>query len=621
MIRHTDPLKISDIFSTSEKYLYRIPKYQREYTWSTKDWSLLFNDIIDNGREYFLGSIITVNVSRGTYGDTRLEVIDGQQRITTLSILLCALYTKLSKYKEQFNDDQNADYINIRRELIYNTRNEEGEIVDKARLTPQVQKDNQNDYFSLLCDAGLLKNHKKKNNAGNRRIYRAYSYFMGAIDSYLNDRISENNISDEEKNNYIINELFHLASLFNSAILVSIEVDTNKDAYMLFESLNNRGVPLSAIDLIKNLLIRVSDEDNKADDCYDDWKKIISYLGDEYSDQERFFRQYYNTYRDELNKDFPITDVKTKYPLGSIATKSTLLDIYSKLIDKNYEEFLNNISVDAKNYALLINNTNEDNYNATLDKPLLNLSRIGGAPSYILLMYLLKNKTDLMIDDNILAEIINFLTKYFVRRNLTDYPNTRNLTKIFMDSVSLIKDKTGSELFNNLISYLKENSSDDESFEKALRGNVYDDNPDATRFILCYYEEKYMNKEKYTNLWSRDKSNKYIWTIEHIFPEGDNIPQDWINMIANGDKALAYDYLDRYVHTFGNLTITGYNQNLSNMSFDKKKNRKDSKNNEIGYKNGLKLNEDVVTENEWTVDKITSRTDKLVKIFLEDFKL
>ena len=77
-----------------------------------------------------------------------------------------------------------------------------------------------------------------------------------------------------------------------------------------------------------------------------------------------------------------------------------------------------------------------------------------------------------------------------------------------------------------------------------------------------------MNKEKYTNLWSRDKSNKYIWTIEHIFPEGDNIPQDWINMIANGDKALAYDYLDRFVHTFGNLTITGYNQNLSNMKLN-----------------------------------------------------
>ena len=69
-----------------------------------------------------------------------------------------------------------------------------------------------------------------------------------------------------------------------------------------------------------------------------------------------------------------------------------------------------------------------------------------------------------------------------------------------MDSVSLIKDKTGNELFNSLISYLKENSSDDESFEKALRGNVYDDNPDATRFILCYYEEtKKETIEPHTN--------------------------------------------------------------------------------------------------------------------------
>ena len=81
---------------------------------------------------------------------------------------------------------------------------------------------------------------------------------------------------------------------FNSAVLVSIEVETNKDAYMLFESLNNRGVPLSAIDLIKNLLISISDRDGKAEECYTIWKKIISYLSDDYGVQERFFRQFYN---------------------------------------------------------------------------------------------------------------------------------------------------------------------------------------------------------------------------------------------------------------------------------------------------------------------------------------
>ena len=620
MIRHTDSIKVMDIFSASDKYVYRIPKYQREYTWSMKDWSSLFNDVVTNEEGYFLGSIINVNVSKSSYGDTQFEVIDGQQRITTLSILLASLYKKLTAYKAVFTDEQNADYINIKRELVYSTKDEEGNLVDKARLTPQVQMDNQNDYFSLLCECGLLKNITKPKNAGNRRIYKAFSYFTGAIDSYISDELSDIKIPDGEKDKFISTELFSLASRFNCAILVSIEVDTNKDAYMLFESLNNRGVPLSAIDLIKNLLIRVSDEDNKADSCYEDWKKIISDLGEDYSDQERFFRQYYNTYRDELNADF-ITDVKVKYPLGSIATKSTILDIYTGLIKKDYNKFLVDVAKDAKNYALLINNTSDDNNNAVLEKPLLNLSRIGGAPSYILLMYLLRNKDTLDITDDLIADVVNFLTKYFVRRNVTDFPNTRNLTKIFMDIVSLVKGKTGQSVYDCIINFLKSNSSDDETFKKALRGNVYIDNPDATRFILCHYEEENMTKETYSDLWSRDKSNKYVWTIEHIFPEGENIPQCWIDMIADGDKDLANDYLNKYVHTFGNLTITGYNGTLSNLSFDKKKNRKDAKGKVVGYKNGLKLNEDVVNKDKWTVDDITTRTDTLVESFINDYKL
>ena len=92
-------------------------------------------------------------------------------------------------------------------------------------------------------------------------------------------------------------------------------------------------------------------------------------------------------------------------------------------------------------------------------------------------------------------------------------------------------------------------------------------------------------------------------------------------MIANGDKELAKQYLSEYVHTLGNLTITGYNQNLSNMSFDKKKDRKSKdKSKDIGYRNGLYLNQDVVAEDEWTIDKIKNRTDKIVGILLEMYK-
>lgn len=608
MIRHTAPYKVSQIFSNEKSILYNIPKYQREYTWGQKDWELLFNDIVENDYGYFLGSIICVDCSMSAMGDAVLEVIDGQQRITSLSILLISLFEKLSKFKESLDEDQITDLNNIKRELVVRV---DGKNV--ARLTPQVQNNNRDDYFSLLCEKGLLFDYEKKNNAGNRRIYRAYYYFSNLIDKYVEE------IKNESDNNDV-GILFELVKKFNSAVLVSIEVETHKDAYMLFESLNNRGIPLSAIDLIKNMLISVSDADDKSEECYSKWKKILSYLGDDYSVQERFFRQFYNANRDELNEPYKAAG-KVKYELGYLATKTTLLDIYGKLIKDNYELFLDRIEKEAKNYSILINNASEDDVIPELEKPLFNLDKIQGAPSYILLLYLLSNKNKLGINNDILANIINYLTKFFVRRNITDYPNTRNLTKIFMDLVSLVSDKSGNEIYNIIVDYLKNNSSTDDIFVMKLRGQIYLENPDATRFLLCYYEDKFKTNEIYTDLWSRDNSNKYIWTIEHIFPEGENIPKEWVEMIADGNKNLAVEYLNNYGHTLGNLTITGYNQNLSNLSFEKKKNRVNKDGNYIGYKNGLKLNEDIVNKDKWTVDDIKERTNSLVEFFSEEFKL
>ena len=608
MIKHTDPYKVSQIFSNEKTIIYKIPKYQREYTWGQKEWGLLFNDIIENDYGYFLGSIICVDKSVSAMGDVELEVIDGQQRITSLSLLLISLYEKLNVFKDKLDEDQITDLNNIKRELVIRSNSE-----NIARLTPQIQNDNRNDYFSLLCEKGLLNDKERKNYSGLRRIYKAYAYFSNAVDKYIEEL---NPQTDEDK----ISALFELVIRFNSAVLVSIEVETNKDAYMLFESLNNRGVPLSAIDLIKNLLISISDRDGKAEECYTIWKKIISYLSDDYGVQERFFRQFYNAYRDELNKPYK-TEGKTKYALGYLATRTTLLDIYEKLLKDDYMSFLNRLEAEAKNYAILINNTTEDNYNETLAESLLDLDRIQGAPSYILLLYLLSNKSILNINDDIIKDIIEYLTKFFVRRNITDYPNTRNLTKIFMDIVALIDGKSGREIYDVTVNYLKENSSSDEEFEKKLNGPVYLDNPDATRFLLCYYENKFKTNEIYTDLWERDNSNKYVWTIEHIFPEGENIPQDWVDMIANGDRDLANEYLVKYTHTLGNLTITGYNQTLSNLSYEKKNNRTNKDGNYVGYKNGLKLNEDVVDLPAWTKDNIETRTEKLVTFFKDEFKL
>ena len=609
MIKYTEPNNIAQIFSNEKSILYNIPKYQREYTWGQKEWGLLFNDVIENDKGYFLGSIICVDDSVSAWSDAILEVIDGQQRLTSISILLITLYNKLNKMKSQLDEDGLTDLNNIKRELVVKRGGK-----NISRLKPQVQNNNRDDYFSLLCENDLLLDYEKKNNAGNRRIYRAYYYFSNLIDKYVED------IQKEASDLNEIDILFELVNKFNSAILVSIQVETHKDAYMLFESLNNRGVPLSAIDLIKNLLISVSDDDGKSDDAYYKWKKILSYLGEDYSVQERFFRQFYNAYRDELNEPYR-AEGKVKYALGYLATKSTILDIYEKLIKTDYEKFLNRVKKEARNYSILINNASEDDIIEELVQPLFNLDKIQGAPSYILLLYLLSKKAELNLNNKIIANIINYLTKFFVRRNITDYPNTRNLTKIFMDLVALIKDKQGTEIYDLIINNLKANSSSDEIFEAKLKGSIYLDNPDATRFLLCYYEDKFKTNEIYTNLWSRDNSNKYIWTIEHIFPEGENIPVEWVNMIANGDKNIAIEYLNNYVHILGNLTITGYNQNLSNLSFEKKKNRVNKDGNYIGYKNGLKLNDDVVSKDAWHIEDIKERTNRLVDFFMKEFEL
>ena len=609
MIKNADPRAITRIFTREANWYYRIPMYQRAYTWGQNEWTTLFNDLTENDNGYFLGSIICVNSSMVTDDRrTDLQLIDGQQRITSLSILLLAIYSKLKAIPD-LNENQKDKLKDIKKELVLLT--DEDNDIYSPRLTLQIQDSNNADYLYLLSSEGLLDAQPKPKKCGLRRIIKAFRCFSNCIELF---------IKDEEKP---AKKLFDLATTINSAILVFIEVDTNKDAYMLFESLNNRGIPLSAIDLIKNYLISVADiptDKRSAEKAYKQWEKIISYLGDDYSIQERFLRQYYNAFREELNAPHRSEDDKAEFPIGYLATKSTLLDIYEKLIKFGYKAFLDDLEQKAEIYSVLINNANDEDKIDELEKSLEDLEHIQGAPSYILLLYLVSNKDYYSLSYDDINTVVQFLVKFFVRRNFTDFPNTRNLTKIFMDTVSLIRGKAGENIIEIISSYLKSQSSSDADFESKLRDDVYLINVDSTRFLLCYYENRFTTKEIHTNLWERDSHNKYVWTIEHIFPEGENVPNEWVYMIAAGDRVKANEYREKYTHKLGNLTITGYNSNLSNLSFENKKNRKKD-DNYIGYKNGLKLNEDVVLKSAWTIDDIKTRTDQLVESFLTEFKM
>lgn len=605
MIQSVNKYHIHEIFSANGNFYYSIPKYQREYTWSYREWEALYDDISENNPEYFIGSIICIPL--GDAINPYMEVIDGQQRLTTISLFLSAIYNRLKQCKNYLEEDDEDVLPSLRKSLKSTISPNE------MKLVPQVQNHNQDDYNFIMTELGLKKSASTKHSYfGVRKVSRCYSHFL-----YLMDKEMEG-MEPNEKVVFLLGKLDKL----KQAMLVKMEVSTHSDAYVLFESLNNRGTPLTAIDLMKNLIMAKA-ENNKltTDDCFNRWQQLLTYLSDDYSSQERFFRQYYNAFKHSLNDPFRSDNDRKKDPLGVVATKSNLLNIFEKLISKDLPMFLEDILKCGKYYSMLILQDQDDN---AFKKNLEDLEHIQGAPSYLLLMYLLKYQTELQLSDANINKVIELLNKYFVRRNLTDYPGTRDLTRIFMDIITRIEDDEpkGVEVIKLVVEILSNsnNCASDELFRQRLEGDIYKDNVGAARYILCKLAENAMTQETWTDLWARTPKNVYIWSIEHIFPEGENIPQCWIDMIASGDANLAKKYLNEYTHKIGNLTITGYNSTLSNKSFVEKRDRqsKDGKR-FIGYKNGLDINKDIAQKDSWTIDDIKARTtamvDELIKIY------
>lgn len=592
MIKSVYNYPVSTLLDIESGVVYAIPRYQREYTWSRAQWDALFDDLLENEPNYFLGSIICINQSQDALSVQSLELVDGQQRMTTLSLFLAAIYQSF-RVLPNLGMEQQIELYNLKHKLVLKKKS------DQPRLIPQVQNNNQQDYFAVLGKAGILDDVEQVQHAGNRRVLKAYRHFLWRIEQYLQE-LSEP-----------VAGLQALLDKVNTATLVKIEVAGHSDAYTLFESLNNRGVPLTAIDLIKNKLLAVLEakDSGSIDKHYNRWKKVIDALGDDYAVQERFFRQYYNAFKPDL-KDIVSVPV---------ATKSNLMQVYEKLIAHDAESFLQAMIRLSAHYAQIVG------YRAVPEQPklsglLLSLDRIQGAAAYLLLMVLFERKDTLELEQEHLEQVVHFLIAFFVRRNTTDLPPTRDLTRIFMDVAETVLALKGQAVVSHIQQRLTGESASDEQFEKSLKGPIYEDNKAVCRFVLCALEESRMTLETRVDLWAL-KGKQYVWTIEHIFPQGENIPDTWVQMIANGDAALAEQHRQTYAHCLGNLTISGYNSALGNKSFAEKQSRLDSQGRKVGYNNGLHLNQALANETSWTVDKLKARTELLVQEVLQKYPL
>ncbi|AKK26110.1 DUF262 domain-containing protein [Mycobacterium sp. EPa45] len=595
MIKSVADEPVYKLLSSENDVVYEIPKYQREYAWSKQQWDELFDDLLeeeDSSSGHFLGTIICINRTANATKESVLELVDGQQRMTTLSILLAAIYKFLSDRSDQLDEDGVVDLSTLRRQLILKDPT-------RLRVRPQFQNSNHADYLNVLKTCGLDVKAPAVKFLGNRRIMKSYNHFGARIDQLAGPRST-------------VLPVLQLLKRVKHAILVKLEVESTADAFTLFESLNNRGIPLTPIDIIKNSLLAAADKKQlkglTADHVFDQWNELLDDLGDDYKIQERFFRHYYNAFKDEL----------PSIPKAPIATRSNLIKIYEKVIDADLQGRLKDILLCGSVYRRIVGNLDADESTNKFDDALANLARVQGAPSEALLLYLMTYRDDYALTDSLLQSVTETLVSFFVRRNLTGDPATNVLQRLFMSIISDVAGSTGKQVVDVVKRRLRNVVSDDQTFEAKLTGPLYNENADVTRYILVALAQADMTNETFTDLWERE-GNHYKWTIEHILPQGPGLPKEWLTMLGGAEKASAVQ--QQHVHRLGNLTITGYNSTLSNKSFQSKKNRKDANKKFVGFRNGLPLNADVVEASQWTESEIDARTQRLAKRVLKLFPL
>ncbi|MBT8508695.1 hypothetical protein AZH53_09790 [Methanomicrobiaceae archaeon CYW5] len=584
-----------------DNFKFSVPKYQRNYVWKKEKWEALFEDL-KNNQGHFLGTIVLLK--KGNDSEVvkeKYEIIDGQQRLTSITILLLAIHKKMQElyvtYKDETDEeDELGNYFAAKKQIKKALIIEYGKNYD-TKIDLSLIKNNYSEYRYLLFNS-MVKDYSQEEpkNMQRRQIYKCFDYYYS--------RINDNKMQD----------LINLTDNIFSSISVAIIPDNDSNAYLIFETLNNRGQALSVVDIIKNKLFSKLDENNgDIDKIEEEWRQHIETLGTN-TDKENYFRHFYyankHTYETKIFKD-------SKKP--KIATKSNIIGIYEDIINFNVEKLWNGLKEQADIYSTLINpQISVEQFPENIDictKKLHDLSHISAIPSYSLLLFL-KIKE---INDDELIEVIDFLKIYFIRRHICDKPKVRDLDSIFTDVIEKCLNATLiSKNIKEEIQKASENklASEDE-FKTAIEGDIYLTNPKATKYLLIQIEENQNeNLRELKPFWDKNDKGKPYWTVEHILPQGGTeLDQCWISDLDAKENKEAVEIRNNITHKFGNLTLTAYNSNLGRKCFAGEKGKKTK------LTSALSINKEILSKEKWGQDEINERTQSIVATLLEINKI
>lgn len=497
---------IYEILNGNKQFL--IPNYQRFYSWDTEQCKRLWNDIVDMQKKgkvgHFVGSIVNIAEQAMPTGVQKYMIIDGQQRMTTLTLLLLALRDYAIKTPEDTT-------INSKRidNMLLKNEYENGDERYKLLLT-----ETDRDILMRLVEEKPIPDGTRS------RILENYNYFSGKI-------------ADKE---------LHPAEVYESIgklQIVNITLDrTIDDAQAIFESLNSTGKELSESDLIRNYVL-MGLEPNEQNYVYDHlWRpmELLFEYDTQGSMMDRFFRDYLTMKITRIPKqDRVYEEFKTYHLNCEFAT---------------VRELCQDIYIYAKYYTNMVFKRST---NPGLKSLYEDINDLRMEVSYPFLLRVHNDCTEGTITEEELCEIIRLCISYVFRRSICDIP-TNSLNKTFATLRNEIK---ADDYMNSIKAFfvLRDDYKefpDDDKFEKALVSrDVY--NMRSRNFLLSHLEN------------FKNKAPIIIenFTIEHIMPQNPKLSNEWQQELGPTWKEIQKTYL----HTIGNLTLTAYNSEMSDNPF------------------------------------------------------
>ena len=585
----SESLRISKLLQNGGDIHYMLPLFQREYTWDKPQWQTLLQDALSlhdeleqqadgeerggassngGGRinvEHFFGSIVVIN--DGTRNGTvpAFQVVDGQQRLTSISLMLCALERALNGSSAQLRKK-------IRRLLL--NLDEEGDI--RYKLLPTTKYGDQLAYTAILTgDEPLPKSES--------RIPAAFDYFHKELSS----RIASASVS-AERMFLVLTQAFQV---------VFIDLNRDESPYRIFESLNAKGKPLSQADLVRNYIAMRLSPRMQEKVFSGQWEKIENLL------QER--REVGRSRLGEL----------TAFLRHYLAMRTGVLcseeHVYARFRDRAEREFATEDAFAAevgelRRFAEVYDKLLRPESEASPDSRLLlsALNVLESATAYPLLMSAYEARETGAVTESQWVGVLEALENYMARRYLAGEP-TNYLNKLFP---TLWQQVDKSDPVHSLITLL------------ASKGYPSDSRLRQRLELKPLYDNSSLTRNRTT--WVLERVNRFLSvgtgghtvlsgaaTIEHILPQ--NPSSDWVEELGpNAERVLR-----EYVHTLGNLTLVtaDWNSSLSNKSFSIKEQRLAS--------HGLRLNSDYFGQgiSAWDEDSIKARTawlcEKIVAIW------